>query len=66
LIDFVKILVEEYDGSVLKKNPLLDFHGVFKESTGEAKKTFTAKYKDLKFTIHESDNINTGKSAQVL
>jgi len=63
MIDFVKILVEEYDGRVLKRHPLLRFIGKFKESTGEPFNTYTVTFKDLKFIIHESDDDNTGKPA---
>ena len=63
MIDFVKILVEKYDDSALKKHHLLKFIGKFKESTGEPFNTYTATYNDLKFIIHESNNNNTGKPA---
>lgn len=63
MIDFVKILVEEYDGRQLMRHPLLKFIGKFEESTGDAFNTYTVTFKDLKFIIHESDDDNKGKPA---
>lgn len=51
MIDFVKIVVEGFDGSVLKKSPLLSFYGVNNEDTGEYSKSSIAIYKGLKFIV---------------
>lgn len=51
MIDFVKIVAEEFNGNSLKEEPLLDFYGVVSRRTGEVKDSFTARYNDLVFLV---------------
>lgn len=53
MIDFVKMVVEGFDGRVLKDNPLLSFHIIVDEETGEPSKSSYSIYKGLKFIVFE-------------
>lgn len=56
MIDFVKIIVEDFNGNVLKDDSPLTglFHKVYNEDTGELMKSSIAIFNDLKFVVFDN------------
>ena len=57
MIDFVKIQIESLDHARLRDNELLEFIGVYLESTGEPGRISVAKYYNMEFMIHDNGSI---------
>lgn len=67
LIDFIKILIKDFDRTILERNPLLDFFDTVNLSTGELKTTNrngnkvtpskNATYNGLEFKIYDTGTI---------
>ena len=72
MIDFIKIIIKDFDPSILEANPLLDFYDTVNLSTGEMKTinrygnrvtpSKNASYNGLEFKIYETGTITLSGS----
>jgi hypothetical protein len=72
LIDFIKIIIKDFNPAILEANPLLDFFDNINLSTGEIKTTNrqgnkvtpykSANYRGLEFKIYDSGTVTLSGS----